>query len=55
MFNLTISFSIYDITGMNNKKYKKYNNVEICPNSIYGLSTCLAPNTIKLKNIATKL
>jgi len=36
-------------------KYKKYKTVLICPNSINGDSTCLAPNCIKIKKLATNI
>jgi len=39
-----------DITTI---KYKKYKRVLIWPNSINGDSTCLAPNCIKIKKLAT--
>jgi hypothetical protein len=29
--------------------------VQICPNSIYGVSTCLPPRTINVKKFATKI
>jgi hypothetical protein len=35
-------------------KYPKYRTVLICPNKINGSSTCLAPNCINIKKLATK-
>jgi hypothetical protein len=46
-------FSNRVIKGKIIKKYEKYNIVDICPNSINGDSTCLAPNCIKIKKLAT--
>ena len=37
------------------KKCEKYNTVLICPNSINGDSTCLAPSCIKIKKLAKKI
>ena len=37
------------------KKCEKYKTVLIWPNSINGDSTCLAPNCIKIKKLATKI
>ena len=37
------------------KKCEKYNTVLICPNSINGDSTCLAPSCINIKKLATKI
>ena len=37
------------------KKCEKYNTVLICPNSMKGDSTCLAPNCINIKKLATKI
>ncbi len=48
-------FSITLIRGTRIKKYEKYITVEICPNSIKGDSTCLPPNCIKIKKLATKI
>jgi hypothetical protein len=48
-------FYIILSTGTINKKCAKYNTVLICPNSIKGDSTCLAPNCIKTKKFATKI
>ena len=48
-------FSIRLIIGIITKKCEKYNTVEICPNSINGLSTCFAPNCINTKKLATKI
>jgi len=39
--------------GTINKKCEKYKTVEICPNSMNGDSTCLAPSCIKIKKLAT--
>ena len=41
--------------GTNTRKYIKYRLVKICPNSINGLSTCLAPSIINDKNIAINI
>jgi hypothetical protein len=48
-------FSIKLTTGSINKKCPKYKTVLICPNSIKGDSTCLAPNCIKTKKLATNI
>ena len=37
------------------KKCEKYNTVLICPNSMNGDSTCLAPKTINIKKLATNI
>jgi hypothetical protein len=37
------------------KKYIKYSKVDICPNSINGDSTCLAPNNINIKKLPIKI
>ena len=37
------------------KKCEKYNTVLICPNSMKGDSTCLAPSCINIKKFATKM
>jgi hypothetical protein len=37
--------------GTTIKKYEKYIIVDICPNSIKGDSTCLAPNCINIKKL----
>lgn len=42
-------------SGTTNKKYKKYIIVEICPNSMNGLYTCLAANCIKTKKLVRKI
>src|SRR5205085_9846879 len=44
-------FSNKLIKGIIIKKYEKYITVEICPNSIKGDSTCLAPNCINIKKL----
>jgi hypothetical protein len=41
--------------GIKYTKNKKYIPADICPNSIYGDSTCLAPNTINITKLATKI
>jgi hypothetical protein len=40
--------------GIKTRKYIKYKLVKIWPNSMYGLSTCLAPSINNEKNIAIK-
>ena len=37
------------------KKCEKYSTVLICPNSMNGDSTCLAPSCIKIKKLAKKI
>ena len=39
--------------GIITKKYEKKIIVEICPSSMKGDSTCLAPNSIKIKKLLT--
>ncbi len=46
-------FSNTVINGTIIIKCAKYIAVDICPNSIKGDSTCLAPNCIKIKKLAT--
>ena len=46
-------FSIRVTAYITTVKYKKYKTVLIWPNSINGDSTCLAPNCIKIKKLAT--
>ena len=53
--NSTKLFSIILTAGTITKKWAKYNTVDICPNSINGDSTCLAPNCIKIKKFATNI
>jgi hypothetical protein len=48
-------FSINVIIGTKIKKCEKYIIVEICPNSINGDSTCLAPNSINIKKLPTNI
>src|SRR5438477_5392603 len=48
-------FSNNVIKGTKTKKYEKYITVEICPNSINGDSTCLAPNSINIRKLPTKI
>ena len=43
------------MTGTITKKWEKYKTVLIWPNSINGDSTCLAPNCIKIKKLATNI
>ena len=52
---LTKTFSIKLAKGIINTKCPKYSTVLICPNSINGDSTCLAPNCINIKKLATKV
>lgn len=42
------------MTGIIKTKCAKYRAVLICPNKINGSSTCLAPNCINIKKLATK-
>jgi len=56
LFNKVMStkvFSIIVTPYITTEKYKKYKTVLIWPNSINGDSTCLAPNCIKIKKLAT--
>jgi hypothetical protein len=48
-------FSIMVIPYITTEKYKKYSTVDICPNSMNGDSTCLAPNCIKIKKLAINI
>ena len=52
-FKLINVFSIKLTIGTITKKYEKYSTVLICPYSINGDSTCLAPNHIKVKKFTT--
>jgi S-methylmethionine-dependent homocysteine/selenocysteine methylase len=55
MFDSMIEFSPIFILYITAEKYKKYKTVDICPNSINGDSTCLAPNCINTKKLATNI
>lgn len=48
-------FSSKLIKGTIIKKWEKYKTVDICPNSINGDSTCLAPNCINIRKLPTKI
>jgi hypothetical protein len=48
-------FSNKLIKGTMIKKWAKYITVLICPNSINGDSTCLAPNCINIKKLPTNI
>lgn len=52
MLNSIKVFSSKLIKGTIMKKCAKYKTVLICPNSIYGDSTCLAPSCINIKKLA---
>ena len=43
------------IAGRPYISYRKYKTVEICPNSMKGVSTCFAPICINIKKLATKI
>ena len=55
LFISNVLFSVELVKGTAIKKYKKNITVDICPNSMKGDSTCLAPNSIKIKKLPANM